>query len=297
MSKIDNNVSRTANALLHIIFSTMAFACLYPVLLVVGVSFSSNKSIVEQGFRMIPKEFSLDSYIFIFTNSQRIINAYGITILVTIIGTILSVLTVSLYAYPLSRNDFKYRKFFTFFIFFTMLFSGGMVPWYMVCVTIGLKDNLWALILPYLMSTWNTIIMRTFFQTTIPASLIESAKIDGAGEFRIFFKMVLPLSLPGLATIGLFVTLQYWNDWWLPMMLTEKPQWSNLQYLLQSMIKNIQLMIDARNQGATGMPQMEVPTESARMALCLIALGPIVIVYPFFQKYFVTGLTIGAIKG
>ena len=174
-----------------------------------------------------------------------------------------------------------------------------MVPWYMLCVSIGLKDNFWALVLPYMMNVWNTIIMRTFFQTTIPSSLIESAKIDGAGEFRIFFQIVLPLSLPGIATIALFVTLQYWNDWWLPMMLTESPEWSNLQFLLQSMMKNIQ-MITEGNEITGGLLSEElakIPTESARMALCLVALGPIVIVYPFFQKYFVTGLTIGAIKG
>lgn len=297
MSKIDNSISRTTDIILHIIFLSMCFACLYPVLLVLGISFSSSKSIVEQGYRMIPKEFSLESYNYIFTFSKRIIDAYGLTVLVTVIGTILSVLTISFYAYPLSRNDFKYKKFFTFFIFFTMLFNGGMVPWYIVCVTIGLKDNFWALVLPYLMNTWNTIIMRTFFQTTIPASLIESAKIDGAGEFRIFFQMVLPLSLPGLATIGLFVTLMYWNDWWLPMMLTEKPEWSNLQFLLQSMMKNIEQIQQNQQYMSSAGANIEVPSEGARMALCLIALGPIVIAYPFFQKYFVTGLTIGAVKG
>lgn len=297
MSKIDNSVSRLTNTILHIIFLSMCFACLYPVFLVLGISFSSSKSLIEQGYRMIPKEFSLESYNYIFTFSDRIFRAYGLTIIVTIVGAILSVLTISFYAYPLSRNDFKYKKFFTFFIFFTMLFNGGMVPWYMVCVTIGLKDNFWALVLPYLMNTWNTIIMRTFFQTTIPASLIESAKIDGAGEFRIFFQMVLPLSLPGLATIGLFVTLAYWNDWWLPMMLTEKAQWQNLQFMLQSMMKNIQQIQENKEYlNALGVP-VDVPSESARMALCLVALGPIVIAYPFFQKYFVSGLTIGAIKG
>jgi putative aldouronate transport system permease protein len=169
----------------------------------------------------------------------------------------------------------------------------------MVCVSIGLKDNIWAMVIPYLFSAWNCIILRTFFNTTIPASLIESAKIDGAGEFRTFFQIVLPLSLPGIATISLFVTLAYWNDWYLPLMLIEKKELYNLQYLLQSLMLQIQQLKQMVDQGATDALQtaVSVPSEGARMALCLVALGPILIVYPFFQKYFVSGLTIGAVKG
>ncbi len=297
--KIDNGVSTPVNVLLHCMFLLLVFVSLYPVLLVLGASFSEGNSIVEYGYKVIPKVPSLEAYMLVFAKPIIIIRAYGITIFNTVVGTICSVLIVALYAYPLSRSDFKYRMFFTFFIFFTMLFGGGMVPWYMVCVEIGLRDNVWAMIVPYFFSAWNCIILRTFFQTTIPPSLIESAKIDGAGEWRIFFRIVMPLSLPGIATVGLFVTLSYWNDWWLPIMLIDNRDLFNLQALLQDILRSIDALKMAATQGSAEAAKAlaNVPSDTANMALCMVALGPILVVYPFFQKYFISGLTIGAVKG
>lgn len=297
--KIDNGVSTPVNVLLHILFIALCFISVYPVLLVLGASFSEGNSIVEYGYHVIPKVFSLEAYMLVFAKPITVFRAYGITIFNTVVGTICSVFIVALYAYPLSRSDFKYRMVFTFFIFFTMLFNGGMVPWYMVCVAIGLRDNIWAMIIPYFFNAWNCIILRTFFQTTIPPSLIESAKIDGAGEWRVFFRIVMPLSLPGVATIALFVTLQYWNDWWLPIMLIDNSDLFNLQALLQSILKSIDALKNAAMQGSSEAlaSLAKVPSDTANMALCMVALGPILIVYPFFQKYFISGLTIGAVKG
>ena len=290
---------RIANIIFNLFFILISITVLYPVLLVIGISVSSEVSILENGYRVIPKTFSFESYRFIISGGDSILNAYGITLFTSIVGTALSVLIVSFYAYPLSRKDFKHKTFFTFFIFFTMLFSGGMVPWYIVCTNVlKLQNTIWALILPYLMNCWHVIIMRTFFQTTIPDALIEAAKLDGAGEYKIFFRIVWPLSLPGLATVGLFTILIYWNDWWLPLMLVTKTNLSTLQFLLQKMIINIQLLADnAKYMSGATTDLAKLPLEGARMALCVIAIGPIILAYPFFQKYFIKGLTIGSVKG
>jgi putative aldouronate transport system permease protein len=230
-------------------------------------------------------------------SGDMMLKSYLLTIFVTLLGTILCVLLTALYAYPLSRDEFKYKKFFTFFIFFTMLFNGGLVPWYIVCVkVVHINNNLWALILPYVMNAFFVIIMRTFFKTTIPKEIIESARIDGSGELRTFVSIVLPLSLPGLATIGLFATLQYWNDYFLPLMLVTKPNLFNLQYLMYKLLMSIQMLQQTSVPNASE-AYMKLPSESVRMAFAIVSIGPIVIAYPFFQKYFVKGLTIGAVKG
>ena len=206
-------------------------------------------------------------------------------------------LIVALYAYPISRNDFKYRNAFAFFSFFTMLFSGGMVSWYMVCTSIlHLGNTVWALILPGIMNSWYVVILRTFFATSIPPSVIESAKIDGANEYTIF-KLVMPLALPGLATIALFFTLKFWNDWYNALMFITDERLRNLQFLLQSMLSKIQLLAESDGNSYMTETITEIPSDSVRMALCMIAAGPILIVYPFFQRYFIQGLTVGAVKG
>ena len=241
--------------------------------------------------------WSLDSYRYIISAGNTILRAYGITAAVTVIGAVSSTLVVALYAYPLSRKDFAYRKIFMFMAFFTMLFSGGVVSWYMICTNVlHLKNSIWAMILPYVMNAWHVIVMRSFFSMSIPGAVIESAKLDGAGEWKIFFKIIMPLALPGLATIGLFSTLTYWNDWTLPLYFVTEPKMYNLQFLLQSMISNIQMLTE--NSALMGSTNLlaNVPKEGARMALCIIATGPILIVYPFFQKYFIQGLTVGAVK-
>jgi putative aldouronate transport system permease protein len=240
------------------------------------------------------------SYNFVFFHSDQVIRAYVLTILVTAVGSVSSLLVIALLAYPLSRRDFKFRKFFTFFVFFTMLFSGGFVPWYIVCVQLlHLRDTILALILPYLVNAWYVIIMKTFYTLTIPESILESARIDGAGEFKTFFTIVIPLAVPALATIGLFRILTYWNDWWLPLTLINNEKLYNLQYLMYRVELNVQFLKSAMTKMGSSAARevLEIPSESARMAMCIISIGPIILAYPFLQKYFVKGLTIGAVKG
>ena len=225
------------NLLLNIIFILLAFACIFPVILVISISFTDQKAIFEYGYQIIPKNFSFDAYTFIFESGMGVGRAYIVTILSTVCGTAFSVLVISLYAYALSRPELKCKALFTFYIFFTMLFSGGLVAWYMVVTRmLKLSNTVWALILPYAMSAWYVIIMRTFFQTSVPISVIESAKLDGAGEFRILIKIVCPLALPAFATIALFQTLTYWNDWFNPMLLITDQKLYNLQFLLKHLI-------------------------------------------------------------
>ena len=290
---------KVSNIFLHILFVIMAACCVLPILLVISVSLSDNSSIVEYGYTLFPKTWSLESYKFIFEDATTIIRAYGVTIFTTVIGAFFSTLFIALYAYPLSRPDFLFKKHFTIYIFFTMLFSGGTVSWYVVCTTVfHLSNTIWALIIPNLMSAWYVIMMRTFFQTSVPMEMIEAGKIDGANEFLIFFRLVIPISLPGIATIALFKTLAYWNDWWLSIMFIIDPKLYNLQFLLQRMMQNIQMLNENAQYMADGAAElMKIPKEGARMALCVVAMGPILIVYPFFQKYFIQGLTVGSIKG
>lgn len=298
--KKPNQISAGADFVINIFFILFSIMCIYPVLLTVSVSFTEENALIQNGYRIIPKALSLIAYKVILGNKGGITHAYLVTIFVTVLGTLAALAVTALYAYPLSRPDFKGKKFFAFMAFFTMLFNGGLIPWYIVCTQVLHIDNtIWALIIPSLMSAWNMMVLRTFFSTAIPFEIIESVKIDGAGEWRTFFQIVLPLSKAGLATIGLFITLGYWNDWYLPMMLTTKDSLCNLQYYLQKIFLNIQLLQSGTLSEAakSALAESAVPTESARMAMCVLAMGPIIIVYPFFQKYFITGLTVGSVKG
>lgn len=286
------------NVVLHIIFVIMAACCLFPILLTLSISLSSNKTIVEHGYSLIPKEFSLESYKFIFMDSTRIFRAYGVTIFNAVVGATLSVMVIAHVAYPLSRSDFKLRKPITYFILFTMLFSGGQVASYMVITTIyHLQNTIWVMIIPYIMSPWYTVVLRTFFKTGVPTAIIESGKLDGAGELRILWQLIFPIALPGIATIALFQVLLYWNDWNMPLLYIVEPKLYNLQFLLQQMMQNIQQLNENPEfavQASAGMA--DIPTEGARMALCFVAMGPILVTYPFFQKYFIQGLTVGSVK-
>ncbi|WP_331436829.1 carbohydrate ABC transporter permease [Gordoniibacillus kamchatkensis] len=233
-------------------------------------------------------------------DAQAIAKGYGISILVTVLGSLLGLLITALFAYPLSRRDFSLRNFFSFYVFFTMLFNGGLVPWYLVYTKMfDLRDSIFALIVPnLLMSAFFVLMMRTFFQTTIHPSIIESASIDGAGELRIFFRIVLPLSLPVLATIGLFYVLGYWNDWFNSLVFMNDSDKVNLQYLMYKTMMNLQFLVaNAQNNTNASAEIAKIPNETIRMAMCIVGMGPIVLAYPFFQKYFVKGLTIGAVKG
>jgi len=294
------NISCGWNFLLNIFAGAFALLCTLPFLLVFMVSITEEKSLALNGYLFIPKAFSLEAYKVMLESTDSILRVYGVSVFSTVVGTILSVVIMAMYAYPISRSAFKYRNQFTFLIFFTMLFGGGLVPWYIICTRVlHLKDTVWALIVPYLFNSFYVIVMRTFFKTTIHESAIESAKLDGAGEFRVFRSIVMPLSLPVLATVGLFSSINYWNDWWLSTILQSNGEWINLQFAMYRVLLNATYLSEIGNAsgGYTQAELARLPTETIRMAMCVIAMGPIVLAYPFFQRYFVKGLTLGSIKG
>ncbi|NOU72261.1 ABC transporter permease subunit [Paenibacillus sp. LMG 31458] len=285
--------------LLHLVFLLIACTTILPIILVFMVSVTDETTITQNGYSFFPQKISFEAYKYLFLDSMTIIRAYGVTILITVVGTIVGLMLTALLAYPISRRDFPYKNMLTFFVFFTMLFNGGLVPWYLVFTKlIPLKDTIWSLIIPgLLLNGFFVLIMRTFFATSIPMAIIESAYMDGASESRIFFRIVLPLSTPVLATIGLFNTLGYWNDWFNSLVFLTDSKYYSLQYLLNKILLNIQFLSqNSRNTNASQI-MATLPTETVRMAMAIIGIGPIVLAYPFFQKYFVKGLTVGAVKG
>jgi len=283
----------------NIVFILLCLCCVVPMLLVFAISLTPDKNIGLYGYQLFPKEITLNAYKYILTYYTAIYRSYGVTIFVTVVGTVLGLLITALLAYPLSRKDVKYRNAISMFLFFTMLFSGGLVASYILITRyLHLKNTIWVLILPMLVSPWNVMLMRNFFKTGVPFEIIEAAKIDGSTEFGAFFKIVVPISKPTFATIGLFLALGYWNDWWLALMYIDEQSLAPLQYTLQSILLNIQVMltnIQLAKQMQAAMK--EIPMENARMALCILSTIPILFAYPFFQKYIVSGLTVGAIKG
>lgn len=271
-----------------------AIICVLPFLLVIGSSFASEQEIARYGYSFIPKEPTLESYCTIFKNSESIVRAYGITIFITIVGTALSTFINMMTGYVLMRKDFRWRNKFSFYFFFTTLFSGGLMPWYMVCVALGFKDNIMALIVPGLVSVWNIILVKGFV-AGIPYEITESAKIDGAGDFQIFIRLIWPLSTPAIATIGLFTALGYWNSWYNTMLFINDSNLYSLQYLLYKLINDAQALRQIAAE--SGEVINTVPIESMKMALTVIVTGPILLLYPFVQRYFIKGLTLGAVKG
>lgn len=282
------------NLIGYIVVGLISLLCLIPFLLTVSGSVTKDASLFEYGYRLIPKMYSLEAYKLIFRTPEVITGAYAVTILLVVSGTALGLFLTAMTSYVLHRKDFKYRNKFSFFFFFTTLFSGGLVPWYLVMINLGMKNNFLALLLPHLFAVFHIIIMRTFF-TTIPESLGESAKIDGAGDFTIFLKLYLPISLPALSTIGLFIALTYWNDWYQAMLFITKPNMMPLQYHLYKVFNSMQAAQIVAQK--TGMPVAQMPTETFKLAMTVVVTGPIILVYPFIQKYFVKGMTVGAVKG
>lgn len=283
---------------MNIVFTIWSLLCILPLLLVVAVSFTDENTVTIEGYNFIASKWSTYAYNYIFLQGSSILRSYALTIFVTLFGTILSVVVIAMYAYPISRRDFKYRNKFSFFVFFTMIFNGGLVPWYMTLTQLlHITNTIWAYIFPMLVNAWYILILKTFFQTTIPEVLIESAKLDGAGEFRTFWQIVIPLSKPGLATVALFQTLGFWNDWFQPLMFIEDGKLYNLQYLLYRLMINIQYMSEVSSTTSVTSELSKLPGQTARMAMCVLAVGPIIFAYPFFQKYFIKGLTVGAVKG
>ena len=279
----------------YLIVTLSALICLIPFILLVSGSFTSEQWIRFHGFSLWPGEFSVESYKLIFKTPERIVRAYGVTIFITVVGTFLGLLLTTLTAYVIGRKDFKYRNRFSFYFYFTTLFNGGMVSTYIYYIQyLHLKDNILALILPGMFNVFYLLIMRTFI-TTVPFSLIESAKLDGAGEWYTFFHFVLPLLKPGLATIGLFLALGYWNDWYNAMLYINEEELYPLQYLLYSIQQETQAL--ARIAAQSGITLADLPSNSLKLAMAVVATGPILILYPFVQKYFISGITIGSVKG
>ena len=270
------------------------------LLLVIAISLSAEASITEYGYHLIPKIISFEGYEYLAKQSTLIIRALGISLFVTIVGTVLGILLTTLMGYVLSRPGYKLNGFLTMVVFIPMVFNGGLVSTYFITSQfLNLKDSVWALILPLAVSSFNVVICRTFFKTTVPEELIESAKMDGARQFTIFFRIVLPISLPVLATIGLFLCFAYWNDWYQSMLYIDDQRLYSLQALLNAIMTNVNML--AQNAAAMGASMADtvanMPKEAARMAIVVVIVLPIACAYPFFQKYFVKGVMIGSVKG
>lgn len=271
--------------------------CILPFLLILSASFSSNASIVRHGYNIIPREFSLEGYDIIFRIPDEVLRAYGVTATVTVIGTALGLFMMTMAGYVLQRKDFKYRNVFAFFIYFTTLFGGGLVPYYMLITNyLHFANTYKALVWPSLMTPFLIILMRSFISSAVPDEVIESSKIDGANDFRIYYRIVIPLAIPGLATIGLFLSLHYWNDWFSSAMYINDTMKYQLQFYLYNII-NTSSFLTSIGAGAGVVLSEGIPSETMKMSMAIVVTGPILFLYPFVQRYFVKGLTIGAVKG
>ena len=296
-----NQISRGWDAFFLAILLLISLLMLVPLALVIVVSFSSESSIALKGYSLAPIEWSLQGYEYLWKIGDQVLASYRITIIHTVLGTVMSLFVMTMYSYVIAQRNFVHRKFFTWFLFFTMLFSGGLVPHYIMNVRyLHIDDSLWIFLLPSLVSVYNVIILRTFITSTIPDTLFEAARIDGANHFRIYFSIVLPLFKAGIATIALFNVVGRWNDWFTGMLYIKNP---NL-VPIQTMLKNIQDNIEFLKQNAevAGTPDglqllNSLPDQNLRMACTVIVIVPILCAYPFFQRYFVQGLTVGSVKG
>jgi len=290
--------ARLAQLFINAFFIVVCFLIAMPFLLVVAISLTSEDSLYEFGYQFFPREWSAEAYRIVFEKPDSLIRAYGVTIMITVVGTIVSLFLTALMAYPISRRDFRYNRPVTFYVFFTMLFNGGLIPFYILMTQyLYLKNSLAALIIPALMSPFNIMIMKGFLDK-ISTEIIESAKIDGAREYRIFFRIVLPLSTPVLATLGLFIAFGYWNEWYNALLFIDSDKYIPLQLLLVRILSQAEFLANSPMAEVSDKLRFaQFPTLSVRMAMAIVASGPMLIVFPFFQKYFVKGITVGSLKG
>lgn len=281
----------------HLFFIIFAFLCIVPFLIIISASLSGETDLAINGFSVLPRKIDFTAYAYLFKNPEIIINSYVVTILITVIGTFLAVMFMSMAAYCLSRTNFRFKGILTFFIFFPTLFSGGLVPSYIINTQyLHLTDRLAALVLPSLINVFHIIMLRTFFKQ-LPEALFEAAKIDGASEYHIFFKLVLPLSKPVIATVAFLSALAKWNEWYNAMLYIRDDRLVPLQYLLQRMMMNLRALLDAMQNAPAMVNIQDLPGENLRMAMLVVAIGPMLLIFPLFQKYFVRGMTVGAVKG
>ncbi|WP_322806087.1 carbohydrate ABC transporter permease [Thermanaerothrix sp.] len=292
----DEKIFAKASVFIVGLFALFAFA---PFILIAICSISSTESLISRGYSFVPKSLSLDAYMYMLAQGKVILRAYGVSLFVTVVGTTVSLIITPMLAYPLSRKDFKFRGLFTFLVFFSLLFNGGVVPSYIMWTKVfALKNTIWALIIPtYLMNGFNVLLVKNYFERNIPRDLIEAAQIDGANEWTIFSKIMVSLSVPVLATVGMFTGLAYWNDWINGLYYISDPSLYGIQQLLIKILNNIAFLRSGAASSVVGNMVISLPGESIRMALAVIGILPILIVFPLLQKYFIRGIVMGAVKG
>jgi len=295
-----NKLPPVANIICNSVLLIFALIIIMPLILVVVVSFTDPKSIGEIGYSYFPAKLSLTGYEYLFKTGDQVLTSYRITIIATVLGTLASLFVTAMFSFVLAQRNFVFNRLFIWIMFFTMLFSGGLVPYYILCTLyLHINDTIWIYILPSLVSGFNVIILRTFMRTTIPEALFDSARIDGAGYFKIFWTIAIPLSKAGLATIALFNVVTRWNDWFTALLFIDKPD----LVPLQTMLMRIQSKIDfiKNNSRAANTPDglilmRNLPGDNLRMACTLLVILPLTMTYPFFQRFFISGLTLGSIK-
>lgn len=294
------NSEKIFRSFAFVVLLILAIVCILPIILIIVASFTDETTLLANGYRFFPQKYGLEAYVYLLKQSVMMLRAYKISILVTVIGTLASLVLSTTFAYPLSRKDFKYRNIFSFLVFFTMLFSGGIVPSYMMWTKFfHIKDTIWALIIPsYLMNAFNILLIRNYYSNNIPDALVEAARIDGASEFLTFRRVIVPLSVPVIATVGLFTGLAYWNDWINGLYYINDPGLYSIQNLLIRLMNNIQYLNSGAAAGiVSGGTTGALPSTTVRMAIAVVGVIPVVAAYPFLQKYLIRGTVIGAVKG
>ena len=294
------NSEKIFRSFAFVVLLILAIVCILPIILIIVASFTDETTLLANGYRFFPQKYGLEAYVYLLKQSVMMLRAYKISILVTVIGTLASLVLSTTFAYPLSRKHFKYRNIFSFLVFFTMLFSGGIVPSYMMWTKFfHIKDTIWALIIPsYLMNAFNILLIRNYYSNNIPDALVEAARIDGASEFLTFRRVIVPLSVPVIATVGLFTGLAYWNDWINGLYYINDPGLYSIQNLLIRLMNNIQYLNSGAAAGiVSGGTTGALPSTSVRMAIAVVGVIPVVAAYPFLQKYLIRGTVIGAVKG
>lgn len=289
--------SKSFNRVATIILTFLVIVTLLPIVLLVIASFTKEQVLIQNGYTFFPKALSLDAYYYMVKQGAVIVRSYGVSFLVTVLGTVMSVVVTTTLAYPMARKSFRYKNVLSFFVFFTMLFNGGIVPSYIMWSRFfHIKNTIWALIIPnYMVTAFNVILVKNFYQNNVPDALVEAAQIDGASELKTFYSIMFPLSRPVVATISLFTGLCYWNDWTNGLYYVDNEKLFSIQLLLMKIMNNIQAL--KANTALMGTGTVELPGTSVRMAMAFVGILPILIVYPFVQKYLVEGVVIGAVKG
>lgn len=294
---IKSKQERVFQLVSHLFLLVVSLSVIIPFLIMLSSSFSSETAVLADGYSLYPREFSLDAYKYILSDSTTVLRAYGVTIFVTVAGTVVSLLITTMFAYVLAQDKLPFGRLMMFLVVVTMLFSGGLVPTYYIYTQIfHIKDTIFALIVPnLLMGAFNLILVRNYFRTSIPQAIIEAATIDGCSKFMTFVKVVLPLSLPIIATIGLMTALSYWNDWTNSLYYMNSSKYYSIQQVLRLMIDSVSYLQEM-GVSTSGVENAQIPLTTVRMAIAVVAVVPVMIAYPFFQKYFVKGITIGAVK-